>query len=201
MQLSSNGRKLIQEFEGFSLTAYPDAAGYSIGYGHYGAAKGQTITREEADKLFKNDVVKYEVSVSLTTPVATQDQFDAMTSLTYNIGTAGFAKSTVAVRHNMKDYTGAADAFLMWNKSQGEILPVLDVRRKKERNIYLNGYGNGPYSNPNPVSGNIPIASKSGVGQMIAGLVASGGFYLIYSQYIKTGILGSILKGQLRKLS
>lgn len=152
MRLSANGRRLIQGFEGLSLKAYPDAAGYSIGYGHYGAKPGDVITREEADRLFDVDAVKYETAVSLATPNATQQQFDAMTSLAYNIGTAGFAKSTVATRHNMGDFPGAAAAFLMWNKSQGKVLPVLERRRAQEAGVYLNGYAGAPYSQP-PMSG------------------------------------------------
>ncbi len=157
MRLSANGRRLIQAFEGLSLKAYPDAAGYSIGYGHYGAKPGDVIDRAEADRLFDVDAVKYETAVSLATPNATQQQFDAMTSLAYNIGTAGFAKSTVAVRHNMGDFEGAAAAFLMWNKSQGKVLPVLERRRAQEAGVYLNGYAGAPYSQP-PVSGP-PVAA------------------------------------------
>lgn len=147
MKLSANGRRLIQQFEGLSLKAYRDADGYSIGYGHYGAKAGDVITREQAERLFDQDVIKYEAAVSFSAPKATQQQFDAMTSLAYNIGTAGFAKSTVVQRHAMGDYQGAADAFRMWNKSQGKVLPVLVNRREKERAVYLHGHGS-PYSVP-----------------------------------------------------
>lgn len=155
MQLSTNGRKLIQSFEGLSLEAYPDADGYSIGYGHFlgkdPALKSRVITKDEAERLFDQDVVKYETAVSLSTPSATQPQFDAMTSLAYNIGTAGFAKSTVARLHNAGDHQGAADAFRMWNKSQGAVHPGLVARRERERTVYLSGgysYSNAP--NPAP---------------------------------------------------
>lgn len=185
MQLSPNGRRLIQTFEQLSLTAYPDAAGYSIGYGHYGARPGDTITREEAERLFNQDVAKYEYAVSLTTPRATQDQFDAMTSLTYNIGTAGFAKSTVARLHNLGDFAGAADAFRMWNKSQGKVLPVLTRRREKERAVYLSGHGS-PYGvppmTPAPQSSSTPLKttlSKPWTQRIVGSAVAVGAYYLI----------------------
>lgn len=189
MQLSDNGRKLIQSFEGLSLTAYPDAEGYSIGYGHYGANKGDTISREEAEQLFKQDIAKYETAVSLTTPDATQQQFDAMTSLTYNIGTAGFAKSTVARLHNMGDTSGAADAFRMWTKSQGAELPVLKNRREKERAVYLNGYGAYPVINTSTVSAPavVPTPSKGGIGQFFIGLVISAGVAI--GIYTRTNLL------------
>jgi len=151
MRLSDSGRTLIKGFEGLSLTAYPDTSkGYSIGYGHFGATKGQVITRQEADRLFDQDVAKYELAVSTTTPRALQHEFDAMVSLAYNIGTAGFAGSTVARLHNQGDRQGAADAFRMWKKSDGQDNPVLIKRREKERAFYLGSAVTPPGSIPTP---------------------------------------------------
>lgn len=200
MQLSANGRKLIQEFEGLSLKAYKDADGYSIGYGHYGAKAGDVIDRAEADRLFNQDVAKYEAAVSYIAPNATQNQFDAMVSLAYNIGTGntsnrsgGFAGSTVARLHNMGDYAGAANAFRMWNKSQGAVLPVLTNRREKELAYYLNGPGS-PWStppmssNPAPVASSPPAATgKGGAFQGFLGLLAALG--IGYAAYTRTNIL------------
>jgi lysozyme len=165
MKLTENGRRLIQGFEGLSLKAYRDTAkGYSIGYGHFGAQPGDVISREEADRLFVGDVIKYEAAVSLTTPTAKPHEFDAMVSLAYNIGTAGFAKSTVARLHNMGDRAGAADAFMMWVKSDGATNPVLVKRREKERAVYLDGHGafSGGASGTTPAPK--PTASSSGGG-------------------------------------
>ena len=186
MRLSDNGRRLIQGFEGLSLKAYPDAAGYSIGYGHYGAKAGDVITQAEAERLFDQDVAKYELAVSTTTPRATQQQFDAMTSLAYNIGTGGFAGSTVARLHNAGDYQGAADAFRMWVKSQGKTLPVLERRREQERGVYLNGYPGYGYSTP-PMSvatpsgrsATAPSAAPSSGGKATAAVAAVGGAGLL----------------------
>lgn len=180
MRLSDNGRRLIQGFEGLSLKAYRDADGYSIGYGHYGAKAGDVITPAEAERLFAQDVAKYETAVSLATPVATQPQFDAMTSLAYNVGTAGFASSTVARLHNMGDYQGAADAFRLWNKSQGKVLPVLEQRREKERGVYLDGYP-GYYPQPAqsvqpsaPITWSVPPSPSVGNPASSAAAVAAG---------------------------
>lgn len=192
-KLSDQGRKLIQSFEGLSLTAYPDAAGFSIGYGHYGAKKGDVISREEAERLFDQDVAKYELAVLMAAPNTTQAQFDALTSLAYNIGTVGMAKSTVVARHNLGDYQGAADAFRMWNKSQGKELPVLTARREKERAVYLNGHGS-PYEPADGLRQNVSTASvasspvaadpkKSGLGQLLIGLLVSGGMtFLVWTR-------------------
>lgn len=165
-RLSPDGRRLIQGFEGLSLKAYPDPPGdpqnrHSIGYGHSGAKPGDVISRDEAERLFDVDVLKYETAVALKTPVATQPQFDAMTSLAYNIGTAGFADSTVARKHNLGDYAGAADAFLLWVKAAGKEHPGLKARRAKEREIYLHGYGN-PYTGGVPPMTPAPSSAPSG---------------------------------------
>lgn len=155
MRLSQNGRTLIQSFEGLSLNAYPDAHGYSIGFGHFlgtdPSHRHESITREEANRLFDQDVAKFEAAVSLKTPRAEQHQFDAMVSLAYNVGAGGFADSTVARLHNQGDVQGAADAFRMWNKSQGKVHEGLVKRRERERGIYLHGYTEpGHYPTPLP---------------------------------------------------
>jgi lysozyme len=159
-RLSADGRRLIQGFEGLSLKAYPDTTkGYSIGYGHFGAKPGDVISRDEAERLFDLDVLKYETAVALNAPITTQPQFDAMTSLAYNIGTAGFINSTVLRLHKLGDYQGAADAFRMWKKSDGKDNPVLIKRRERERAIYLNGYGN-PYTGGVPPMTPAPAPSS-----------------------------------------
>lgn len=195
MRLSPEGRTLIKSFEGLSLKAYPDANGYSIGYGHFGAKPGDVITREEADRLFDQDVIKYEAAVSLKTPNASQQQFDAMTSLAYNIGTGGFADSTVARLHNAGDFAGAADAFRMWNKSQGAVHQGLVNRREKERAVYLQGYtlpGSFPTPPPQQSTPGWPETLQSGQSSQGGGVgkaalvAAFGGFgYLIYRLFIR----------------
>lgn len=196
-RLSADGRRLIQGFEGLSLKAYPDTSkGYSIGYGHFGAKPGDVISQAEAERLFDLDVLKYETAVALGAPITTQPQFDAMTSLAYNIGTAGFASSTVLRLHKLGDYAGAADAFRMWKKSDGKDNPVLIKRRERERAVYLNGYGGNPYTGgvppmtPSvPPPSSAPIAagpydapaaapSSTGMGAAGAGVAVAGAVLL-----------------------
>lgn len=151
MMLSTEGRRLIQNFEGLSLKAYRDAGGWSIGYGHYlgedSSHAGRSITQAEADALFTADVRKYENAVNTYAPGGAQHEFDAMVSLAYNIGTGspgkgGFADSTVAREHRAGNRARAAQAFALWNKSQGSVAPVLVQRRAREANVYATGnYG------------------------------------------------------------
>jgi lysozyme len=46
----------------------------------------------------------------------TQNQFDALVSLVFNIGGGAFRKSTLLKKLNAGDIQGAADQFLVWNK-------------------------------------------------------------------------------------
>ena len=188
MKLSEQGRRLLQGFEGLMLTAYrdppiPDQAEqlWSIGYGHQLGKgpqwEGTTITRAEAERLFDQDVSTREAAVSLYAPTdaAHGHRFDAMVSLTYNIGvgkgTKGFVGSTVRRLHNAGDFAGAADAFRLWNKSGGAVNPVLVSRREKERTVYLHGYGQ-TFTPPGPTSpaAPAPVASSGSSTRALAGL-------------------------------
>ena len=140
MKMSPEGRALLAEREGRRLRAYKDSVGvWTIGIGHTSAAgepvvtPDLAITEAECDAIFARDLAAYEAAVNKAIRVhIAQNEFDAMVSLCYNIGQAGFARSTVARRLNAGDRSGAAEAFLMWNKPA-----VLLSRRRAERAQFL----------------------------------------------------------------
>lgn len=68
-----------------------------------------------------------------------QNQLVASVSLAYNIGTAGFCRSTAARRFNAGNWRGGCDAFLMWNKAGGRAVRGLTLRRERERALCLKG--------------------------------------------------------------
>lgn len=144
MKISKNGLALIKRFEGCKLNSYRDAVGvWTIGYGHTAMAgglvpkSGISITQEQADALLKADLVKYEIAVEkLLQRQATQSQFDAMVSLTFNIGAGNFAKSTVLRLFNGGDISGAANAFKYWNRAGGKVLAGLTTRRAAEAALF-----------------------------------------------------------------
>lgn len=142
MKTSANGRKLIQQFEGCREKAYQDCVGvWTIGYGHTGNVKaGQVISKEEADRLLSQDLVKFESGVEKNVKVAlTQNQFDALVSFCYNLGVGSLQKSTLLKKLNAGDYKGAAEEFLKWNKAGGKVLTGLVRRRELERQLFLTG--------------------------------------------------------------
>lgn len=145
MNISDNGVNLIKSYEGLSLKAckaLPTEQYLTIGYGHYGAdvKAGQTITEAEAVKLLKSDLKTYVSAVNSALKVTvTQNQFDALVSLCYNIGTNGFKSSDMVTLLNQSKLMRAACEFVLWRKSGGNIIAGLQNRRTKELNTFLKG--------------------------------------------------------------
>jgi lysozyme len=143
VKLSQKGIELIKQFEGYSSKAYPDpatgGAPWTIGYGTTkGVKPGMVITAQQAEKMLRDDVAKFESGVSsLITAPTTQGQFDAMVSLAYNIGLGNFGKSTLLKKHNSRCYTCAADQFRVWNRANGKVMNGLTKRRAAERQVYM----------------------------------------------------------------
>ena len=90
-KLSENGLQLIKKFEGCKLKAYKDIGGvYTIGYGHTkNVKKGMTITQKQADVFLKEDCNKFvdHINKYMDTYNFNQNQFDALVSFAFNIGT------------------------------------------------------------------------------------------------------------------
>lgn len=140
MEQISGAINLIKGFEGFSPTAYKDARGYSIGYGHF-ILPGENlsrITEDQATQLLIQDTSKAQDAVTnyVTVPL-TQNQNDALVSLTYNIGVNAFKNSTLLRMLNAGDYQAATDQFSVWRLSQGTVIQALVDRRAAERDLFL----------------------------------------------------------------
>jgi len=152
MKLSDHGEAVIKNFEGLRLQAYRDSAGvWTIGYGSTRYHDGKPVKpgdkladEKQADALFRNTLSQYEDAVNNHVRVMlSQNQFDALVSFTYNEGTGALEHSTLLQRLNEKDYKGAADQFLVWDKitdpKSGEkiMLDTLVKRRQEERQLFL----------------------------------------------------------------
>jgi lysozyme len=143
--INEAGLELIKSFEGLRLDAYLDQAGVlTIGFGHtIGVLPGAVITQQQADAFLRSDLGRSETYVdAVTLDVPTEDdQFAAMVSLCFNIGSGNFRTSTVLRRHRAGDHQLAGAAFLLWNKlhADGRLVPSkgLTRRRAAERALYL----------------------------------------------------------------
>ncbi|MCJ2033799.1 lysozyme, partial [Methylobacterium sp. J-068] len=143
MDLSPIGEAVLIAREGRRLKAYKDSVGVlTIGIGHTSAAgpplvtAGLTITSAECDAIFERDVQTYVAAVrkGLKVPVS-QNAFDALVSICYNIGPGAFATSTFLKRINAGDTAGARDAILMWNKPAAIV-----TRREAEAAQFVTAY-------------------------------------------------------------
>ena len=138
--------ELIKQFEGFFSKAYLCPASVAtIGFGtiKYQTGKkvqlGETITMEQAE-----DELMYELKKICMVFKANvnQNQFDALVSFAYNLGTGSLLNSTLfkKVRANANDLT-IRDEFMKWNKARvsGKLkeLKGLTRRRKAEADLYF----------------------------------------------------------------
>lgn len=136
-----NNFEHLATWEGLKLTAYRDVGGvWTIGYGHTGpdVFSGKTITPDEAKRLADIDIAEAEQAVnSGLKVVVNQNQYDALVSLTYNIGNAAFLRSTALKRLNEGDVLGAAEAITWWNLVKGKVNKGLVNRRQAEKKLFL----------------------------------------------------------------
>jgi GH24 family phage-related lysozyme (muramidase) len=135
---------LVKQFEGCELSAYPDPGSggdpWTIGYGATGPgiAKGVTWTQAQCDQRLADDLERFAVGVNsaLNGAPTTQNEFDAMVSLAFNIGLENFRRSTLLRMHQDGDKAGAAEQFARWNKASGKVLNGLTRRRAAEAALY-----------------------------------------------------------------
>lgn len=140
MKTSNRGLSLIVQFEGFRPDAYLDPVGVvTIGFGFIrGVKMGDKMTLAEARDRLKREIVEYEQGVlAACTRKPNQNQFDAFVCFAFNVGVAGFKKSSVLKAHNRGDHQAAARAFGLWNKAGGKVWPGLTRRRAAEAALYL----------------------------------------------------------------
>lgn len=139
MKIGAKGLALIRSYEQLRLVAYlptPDDVP-TIGWGHTkGVAMGLTCTPEQADVWLDEDCDWAEGAVNAVDVSLSQDQFDALVSLVFNIGAPNFTTSTIRRMLVGGDYTGAAGQFKRWNKQKGKVLNGLIRRRAEEEELF-----------------------------------------------------------------
>jgi lysozyme len=171
MKLSKAGEDLMHKYEGFRSRPYLCPAHiWTIGYGHVlyqeqirlpvvrvegkdtpmirkemplKTEDNRVWTKAEIDELFRVDVETFERGVLRLVPsvVGRQGSFDALVSISFNFGLGNLQRSTIRMRANRREWEGAADAFLVWTKGGGKVLPGLVKRRQAERALFLSDAG------------------------------------------------------------
>ena len=146
MRTNEAGLAIIRGFEGFEAAPYRCPAGvWTIGYGSTRTPEGAPVTAEtgpiteaEAAAWMARDLERYERAVEAYVTVPVNDnQFSALVSFTYNLGSGNLRASTLRQKLNRGDYEGAAGEFPKWRRAGGRVLKGLVRRRAAERALFL----------------------------------------------------------------
>ena len=201
MKTSNRGLSLIVQFEGFRPDAYLDPVGVvTIGFGFIrGVKMGDKMTLSEARDRLKREIVEYEQGVlAACTRKPNQNQFDAFVCFAFNVGVAGFKKSSVLKAHNRGDYQAAARAFGLWNKAGGKVFTGLTRRRAAEAALYLEPVdielANEPEPMPQSVEPEKPMTAstinRASVAAGTTATLAAAGEVLQTVQGVRYGLAG-----------
>ena len=116
---------------GYGATYYEDGCRVNL---------GDVITLQRANELLMNILSQFErdVSTLLHGIPVNQNQFDALVSFAFNLGTESLAQSTLLnkVKSNHND-TSIAYEFGRWVRAGGQIINGLVIRRRKEAELYF----------------------------------------------------------------
>jgi lysozyme len=130
---------IIKEAETLQLKAYELGGLELIGYGHL-MLEGEKdpITEHIAEQLLMTDLNWCEQALEryISVPL-THNEFSAVSAFCYNVGSAKTRASSIVKRLNAGDRTGAANAFLLWNRMNGKVMKALADRRARERTLFL----------------------------------------------------------------
>jgi lysozyme len=148
--VSQQGVEFIMGHEGFVGSIYKDAVNKNtIGYGHLigpGEDFSKGLTKAQAENLLNNDIAtKVKQMNQYITRDLTQNQFDAVASLVFNVGIGSKVTPSLIKLVNSENisYEEVERVFSLYNKGQvgGEylVLPGLVSRRSEEAKLYFYG--------------------------------------------------------------
>ena len=143
-QISTEGIALIRSFEGCKLHTYPDQRGIpSIGIGHrlkLGESFPDGITEAQAGEMLRQDLfwAEHAVNVGVIVPL-TVNQFSALVSFCFNVGSGNFHASMLLKLLNAGGYRSVPEQLLRWDHDGESVDPGLLRRRKAEVEMWNRG--------------------------------------------------------------
>lgn len=151
LKVSNQGREHIKDHEKIKLVAYTIGDGkITVGYGHAEPSNkskyrvGQKISKEHAEKLFRNDLklaadgvrrIFAEWKKKGIERKVTQDQFDALVSMALNQGVSSLRQSEVIRYLKRGDYKIAGEKIK--TQATSDKYPGLKSRREVESELFL----------------------------------------------------------------
>lgn len=168
MRISNAGLNIIKKYEGCRLEAYRDPVNiWTIGIGHTkGVKPGQKITAAQADEFLKEDVKWAEDAVNkyMKTYNFNQNQFDALVSFAFNIGSIDQLTA-----NGTRTIGTIANKIPLYNKAGGKVLAGLMRRRAEEQKLFNTPVTSGG-SKPAPAP--TPAPKKKTVGEIADEVIA-----------------------------
>jgi lysozyme len=133
----------VANWEGDERTAYADKLAYNVPTvcnGHTGpdVKVGDVWTKAQCDAVLVRNLEKHGSGLlkCVTVPL-NQNQFDALSSWTFNVGVGAACGSTLVKLLNQGQYTPACNQLLRWNRAGGKEVRGLTNRRIAERDLCL----------------------------------------------------------------
>lgn len=135
---------LVGAWEGLRLTSYRDVIGvWTVCYGETrGVKPGMRFTKQQCGDMLIDGLEQFEAGMRacLRNPDVIPDKtYVAFLSLSYNIGTGAFCKSSIARKANAGDLRGACDALMLYTRAGGKEIKGLVNRRVDERRLCIEG--------------------------------------------------------------
>lgn len=149
MTISGTGVAALTGHEAVKQVGYVDSVGVATAcIGHTRTAVvGKWYSREECERLFKEDLKEFEATVNKYILVGlSQPQFDALVSFCFNVGSYNCRTSTMFALINAGKYLAAADQFSRWVYAKKRDCRIrsnncygIVLRRADERAMFLSG--------------------------------------------------------------
>ena len=139
MKVSQDCVELVKHFEGFEDTAYLCPANvWTIGYGRTRNVKeGDRITEAQAERDLLEELEEFKHQVLNSVKVELkQNELDALTSWTYNLGVGNLKSSTLLKKLNAGNKSEVPAEMIRWNKANGKVLAGLTKRREAEAELW-----------------------------------------------------------------
>jgi lysozyme len=140
MKTNAAGFSIIKGFESFFSKAYYCPAGVLTIYWGHVCRSGEVYdgTREQGEWYLHDDIASSEAAVSRLIHVPlNENQFSALVSFTFNLGSGALQASTLRAKLNRGEYLSASDEFGRWVLARGLRLLGLVARREVERKLFL----------------------------------------------------------------
>ena len=139
MKVSQDCVELVKHFEGFEDTAYLCPANvWTRGYGRTRNVKeGDRITEPQAERDLLEELEEFKQQVLNSVKVELkQNELDALTSWTYNLGVGNLKSSTLLKKLNAGNKSEVPAEMIRWNKANGKVLAGLTKRREAEAELW-----------------------------------------------------------------